>query len=856
MSPHRSADAAPVSPYPFVVRQGAQQPTGTDNSPRGSNDQRSKKGRPRQRAERHPRQDEEPRFNIGPPRPMRPPQSNRGVRQVFRMAGRGYQEDRNGVPNYPPPSFQEAMTTPPVSVCSSTTSLALAPNSRPLAFPEMIQPRAIPEDHREDVEREQSPEDRSPVSENDLNFESSMFVVERNTVPVCNTDLPSGPELEKRVKTDWLRRRGVEFPGKGNDSSTKLIDGHIGGILSRGRSTLRLPLRIQIDPEPDVVEPSPPSAISPKKRFLSLSPLKTVFPSRSPVHQDRATLSAHPTPSSPYSSSRSLFFRSSTSLATSSFLRLPLLSSSGHGKSEPLSRQLFKGKERTKSPDDLNTWEVVEEEAYENVDEDGNEKPDHPKSLMSAVESFQAQAKRLDTGYSPTKLQILTFSDTARTKQYAPETPDTPRHIACSARFNQEAALKDWKGPSTAFIDRPVNRSRSPDVALKYANAETIPTSPIPSTHVFESSVATGPPLTCVRVRATPSPSQPAIGSSASSAVHPSPLHWTGLKENLNERAAAIYQIALDTPLPVTPQFYSSVDHSGSIAALNLDESPDSTLSAVMPDRLSPSPESHRIWDADSSSAPIVDPAHPSLPLPVSDPPPVIAHSATADQEPMTPSRHHYAGRPLPRPPPTTSRAGVVDSTYAPPADPRYNPDKIGGSLSTCPEGLLIDLEDTTLDTIPASESTTPTDDGFFQYPLQLQRSQGSTSSVNLLADSSSSFNIHSVQGISTPSRAISPTPVNTNDHESGRHPGFSELTDLDLLVSSIADADPNGSDYEVSPGHQRWPTEILNQRSEAPPGLGSPWERGPSASWSLFPGHKDSCGSQSKRQHLPHRAY
>lgn len=97
MSPQRVADAAPISPYPFVVRQERQQPVSSDNADRGPNDHRSKKGKRQRNAERQPRQEEEPRFNIGPPRTNRGPQNNRGVRQVFRNAGRAYQTDRDGM---------------------------------------------------------------------------------------------------------------------------------------------------------------------------------------------------------------------------------------------------------------------------------------------------------------------------------------------------------------------------------------------------------------------------------------------------------------------------------------------------------------------------------------------------------------------------------------------------------------------------------------------------------------------------------------------------------------------------------------------------------------------------------------
>ena len=752
------------------------------------------------------------------------------------------------------------MTTPPVSVCSSTTSLALPPNPLSLVFPTTIQPRTIPEEHLETLDQEQPPGDRSPASENDLDFEGTMFIVEKNTIPVCNTDLPSGAELEKRVKNDWLKRRGVEFPAKYTiGSASKSNDGPIGQLISRGKSTSKLP-RLQIDPDPTPMNLSS-SPISPsKRRFLSLSPLKTIFPPRSPVHQDRATLSAHPSPSSPYSSpSRSLFFRSSSSLATASFLRLPLLSSSGHGKSlssahgksEPLSRQLFKGKgkELAKSPEDLNAWEVVDEDAYENVDKEGNENAGPPRSLMSAVESLHAN--HADTASS----QILTFFDAPRAKQPVSEKIDPWQYMTGLSRAAQETALKDWKGPSSAFIDRPVNRNRSADVIpnCNIGDATTNPTSSVVSLSPgsIESPLPSGPPLTFVRVRAAPPP-PPVIVKHTSQVVHPSPLRGTATSNEVdNDKAAVIYQRALDTPLPVTPPFYSA-DYGGSVAALTLDDL-DEGLDLPLSSDIVPARCTLECRDIDSISAHVAQPAHQSSPTVPTTP---FTARAVPVEEPMTPTRHHYPGRPLPRPPPTTNRAGVVDSTYAAPEDPRYDPDKTIGSLSTCPEGLLIDLEDTTLDTIPESDSSTPTDEGFFQYPLRLPMSQAqaSSSSVNLSADSPSSFCINSIQGSSTPLRSTSPDSIAA--HLSSQNTAFSELTDLDLLVSRVAEADPNGSDYEVSSGNPGWKKAGLNKYPDAPPGLGSTWNREPHPARSFIPSHQNLTGTEPQRQYLSHRTY
>lgn len=93
MSPQRGADAANISPYPFVVRQ-ERQPNPPEGSDRGRN-AKGKKPKAKPRAERTPRQEEEIRFNTGP-RNLRVPPANRGGRRGFRMPGRSYADDHNG----------------------------------------------------------------------------------------------------------------------------------------------------------------------------------------------------------------------------------------------------------------------------------------------------------------------------------------------------------------------------------------------------------------------------------------------------------------------------------------------------------------------------------------------------------------------------------------------------------------------------------------------------------------------------------------------------------------------------------------------------------------------------------------
>ena len=86
MSPQRVADAARISPYPFVVHQVPSAP------PENGDPSRPAKGKkkPKQRPERSNQQEEESRFNIGPVRP-----GTYGIRRSSRQAGRSHPDDRS-----------------------------------------------------------------------------------------------------------------------------------------------------------------------------------------------------------------------------------------------------------------------------------------------------------------------------------------------------------------------------------------------------------------------------------------------------------------------------------------------------------------------------------------------------------------------------------------------------------------------------------------------------------------------------------------------------------------------------------------------------------------------------------------
>ncbi|KAF8814684.1 hypothetical protein BYT27DRAFT_6957216 [Phlegmacium glaucopus] len=786
MSPPRIADAANIHPYPFAVRQERLPP---DNADRNG---KPKKSKPRPRPERNPRQEEEIRFNTGP-RNLRGSPANRGGRRPFRMQGRhdrGY-DDQIGIPDYPPPSFQEAtMTTPPLSACSSTTTLV------PASIPTVLIPENIPEmPEFLVVPPKVETLNKTVVSDQGSDSDESLQIIDKSSV-VCSDDLPKGVELEKRVRSDWKSRRGFDFPiSSSSEFSQKQGDG---SDADRGRSARRIPGRLTIDSNVIVIEDNNKlSPISPtKRRFLSLSPLRTILSPPLGIDPDRP-VSAQPSPcSSPYAtSSRSIFFRSSTSLATASMMKLPL---SPCKNDNSANRKLFgKGKEK------LDHWEVIDEDNYPDEFDIGG----YPSSLMSAIQALKISPS-FHVGNSPARSQSFSVGSrplaSPRTKEFPNGSQDGTMHEAqsiVSSQTHLNGSLRDRKGPSSALLDRKLWRSpasastaASGSVAL---GAEFPPTRPIsPVTHPVPSP--------------TPVPS---ILKHTLPPIHSSPLRPTIVTGD-QPSSTKIDQQALDTPLPATPVYRTHFDVVVNGTTLNDQE----TIIAARP-----VPELN-----DSFSAEDVCTCR-STPLSLG-----TANSLAQInfmEEPMTPNRRHYTGRPLPRPPPSVTRSNI-DSTFAPGVS-AYDAE---GHSSRCPEGLLINLDDTSLDDCSASGASTPLSDEARLRSQQHLPITPSSSATELTVGSTTALSDSTVRGPTSPmseaNRRLDPT-------------------ELDLLVSRLADGEGDGSDYEVSSGHPGWQAPSLNNRPDAASGLRANWTR-----------KRDPCPHNvpptiylPERQHLTHWA-
>lgn len=559
----------------------------------------------------------------------------------------------------------------------------------------------------------------------DVDSDDSLEIIEMDSV------LPSGTRLEEDIRRDWVNRRGVEFPAP-----------------PRGRTKSRGV--VEYDSEQ---EHSPPT--TPKKRHLSLSPLRTLFPYRPMNIPDRA-MSAHPSPNpSPYSYSRSSFpFLSTTSLkmsmSTSSFLRLPLTTTSSATSERHesfLTRTLssFKGKERERH-ESLDAWEVIESE---------------PEPLILPLD--EPSSPRLKS--SPTRSQSFSYGspvDTIRAIDTVTISPPS------STNSPHPLSLRDRKAPPVPFVKRPKQRPAPP------------PPAPTP----LADPVPIGPVLTSVRTRKPPPPPP----KKKPQAIASSPLGADSWRPDDDpETGTSIFKRALTIPLPLTPVDTSRFDYETitRASAIHDDVHPPvvSSVPPSVPRIPLNEPQSPYRSPFDELSELIDQPyarrdlgnSRPWASMPTSP----LVYSQIPEPGPST-SRRHYPGRPLPRPPGTTR--ALVDSTYAGHGDSTIDDVRIDVQ---CPEGLLIDLDDTSL--MGHSGTSTPQTDRSHIQTSAPPSSASSTEFLGLVTDSTIASNYES-SNVSTPTAVL---PASAQ---------FSEFTDLDVLVSRLNEERRNGADYDVRP--------------------------------------------------------
>jgi hypothetical protein len=562
--------------------------------------------------------------------------------------------------------------------------------------------------------------------------------------------VPAGVDrrLVRSVKQDYRSRRGVDFPSPVTPPH-HVEEGPGGYETSPERGRPRLDLKAIYD-APDL-PPRSPTIATPARRFLSFSPLRAIFPSRTespPPIADRPH-SAHPSPGvSPYSHGgpkNSTFFRSTTSLAATSFLRLPLTSNANKSDSF-FARRLFSSKSREKSRDPqpaeaLDAWEELKTDEIEDGIKNESDSEQHPQSLMSLV----ADVTRPEPikSASPTR---VTFADAT--------IPNEGVHLpTVHPQVDNGPQIQHTTKEATVIPSQEAPRSVEPHQAVHPLSLRDRKTpliqrpprkkTPTPRVPIYVPPPPTDPIITTVRTRMqpnqlpgnTPPPSPPPPSlppltpSKPSTAVtRPSPL---GLESFSSQQTQEAPHEVINEAIPIQ---------------------------APVPAR--PIEDSPLICRCGSPEAQPSSPALSRAPSPLDDS--------------VTPTRAHFVGRPLPRPPGTPTPRPHIDSTFAPNVELDSVP-SIETSLSTCPEGLLIDLADT-----PAEEKDLTS---LFQ-DIPQHRSDSPPPLIDL--DSSS-------EDIST----LMPSSANESATLMPPLLPFSGIADLAFLFSSLADSRPRADSNE-----------------------------------------------------------
>jgi hypothetical protein len=617
--------------------------------------------------------------------------------------------------------------------------------------------------------------------------------------------------------------QGIEFPTPGLTSTFMVaantsISSPSESVLSRGRYKAKWSSKLDLTAENSEEEKQLSPVRSTTKRFLSLSPLRTLFPTKHSAPQERA-LSAHPAPgASPYSApADTSCFRSTTSLATS---RLPFGNSTSmlttlkpesirssskrlfHIKAKEKERERDKerGKGKNKSDFDevsdesLDSWEILDKELEK---EDDCRAERESQSLMAVIvpPADVPSSPTISPQVSPTRSVSFTYgTSTPIALSYAP-----------SSQASTEPPTPSWNEPHPLSLrDIKVAEAIEPFLRRqpKKAGHHKAKTTPKP---IIIPSSPRGPLVTTVRSKlnhaynsndqsiadtsghdgweewsnTTAIASESDIGSVAGQSTHDlwqaleTPLPSSSMQMTLSpppvaeapaRRPPSPSSIMLSVSSPTTPMATHAVALYDGRRGEHNQPSPDKTPKITEAFN-SPS------WTSEyTGSTPYASySGHTSFP-------PSPATSNPRNIMPPSPQsgRHHYVGRPLPRPPQTLQppRHAAVDSIYAVASG---SPDSSSASI---PEGLLIDLENEA--EVDVSGSWTPPGELLpSSAPMTPRRLSPVTSSGN------------------TPEPSI--RSMNTTGNVSSLS-SLSEMTDLDLLAAALAD-NSGRADYEVRVG-------------------------------------------------------
>jgi hypothetical protein len=515
------------------------------------------------------------------------------------------------IPDYPPPSFQEAISTPVIR-----TPIATPPNTD--TFEDSRSPPPPPHSNRTAERSRASPVVTQSLAVNvsDSGSEtgdSSLEVVELEPSQTqWEEDRVLGLTLEQRVKREKFRR-GVQEDSTPSLSSQDFSQNtsEFEGPSRPGRGVLESDSEDEMEAEKDASFPPVPTS----RKYLS--PLRALSLSPSKAAHDRA-VSAHPS-GSPYSFTRSgnQFLKSSTSL-----YRLPMSNSSPSVRGEGLvSRKLFsqKGKEA------LDSWEVV--------DSDVPSSPMVPPSKNSAKFTFPSTPRLLEHHTHHTPPSPFTGSH----DQQIPRSPTTSKN---------EKSL-------TSFLNRPVRRPILVPQSPGLTSSTPTSSPPVsPTRLVPPNNVA----IISLRI---PKPGFGLPGNKSKGRPPQSPLSRDYERSNTSSPITGVattrFERQLETSPPPTPSndyFSHSTPFSGSEA--------NQTHTVVVNTPSLPPPRSQRglgeraIAPRLQTQEPIdmTEPdTHRHYSLPTR---PTLSKFALSPLS-LVRAPHHYPGRPLPLPPPVSA---------------------------------------------------------------------------------------------------------------------------------------------------------------------------------------------------------
>ncbi|KAL0959804.1 hypothetical protein HGRIS_011485 [Hohenbuehelia grisea] len=698
------------------------------------------------------------------------------------------------IPDYPPPSFEEAISTPPMSACASTTTLAntlqFTRASSPLAtLPATSHSAAqsrcqAAEPYREcpTTQGVTSPQTGDSLSriDNDTTSAGSS-----PNIPAADDDSQMDMEIieptsdylaDYRSRARMSRVRLALGPDPAESTASLHDEISATGMHVRGRTRRPGPV---LDLTTEGVQPAtqPCSALA-KRRHLSLSPLRTLFPSKTGLH-DRSQ-SVQPSPISPSSPISPTGHRSAPTLKTS-FSTVSLgFFTSHNGESSSLRQDLarifsHKGKERPPE-EPFDEWEVVD-------GCDGVESPS-PISLCSAMEAMRQ---------SPSPFEDASAVTATHPPSVQEDQEQTFAEPSVGARASPPPFTSYREEKVRAIFERPARRNHSPPVQTQ------TPSPPSPSlapsaTSGFPSPISPlGDTGINNRERMNTAPGFSVLTKRIGHTAGPSPLSgevWRPDGDG-NVSAAIELQRAMDTPLPDSP--VGSPTYFDYTPRTPIAPASHGSREQIARTLVSPTVPWRTHYLGSRSTTQLVSDSNS---IDVRSPDRQRNHGRTLGRAatinpvptvsfydpPLTPSRHHYRGRPLPRPPPgTPSLIRAVDSVYASSQDDAYSTFASAATIFG-EEGHLIDLDD---DASPQPESSSASR---LSTPLIDFEDETSPPSPELpflsLAASSSS----------TLDREGGPETT----HDTSR-PVYGEVTELDVLASRLNDSNTrDGTDYDT----------------------------------------------------------